>query len=76
MLALQSYASSDDSDSSDEQKIGSSGSEELPQGRECQALEHYKPPENSEFSVKNQLEVCAAPLVLPSVSHKSYKNIA
>lgn len=54
MLALQNYASSDDDD------------EENPKSQE--KLTPYKPSENSEFSIKKQLEVCAAPLVLPTVS--------
>lgn len=68
MLALQNYTSSDDEDSSDEQSSTSEMPPKRQENIETADVAPYKPPENSEFSVRNQLEVCAAPLVLPTVS--------
>lgn len=64
MLALQSYASSDDDDDSSEEQNTATISQQ-PVSTE---ILPYKPPENSEYSIKRQLEVCAAPVVLPTVS--------
>lgn len=75
MLALQTYASSDDEVSSEEQETSETTdteSQKFPETSKCEAMEPYKPPENSEFSVKNQLQVCAAPLVVPTVSVSHY----
>ena len=57
MLALQQYGSSDEETPNDDNK---------PQE---EATTHLLPisPETTEFSVKSSLQICAAPLVLPTV---------
>lgn len=65
MLALQEYASS-----SDDENV--SNDNEDTKNVETEA-NHLKPIENPEFSVKKQLQICAAPLVVPTVSKN--KNV-
>lgn len=71
MLALQSYASSDDEDSSEQGETSPNSDTQTGKAQqtgESTAMLPYVAPINSEFSIKKQLEVCAAPLVLPTVS--------
>lgn len=57
MLALQEYASSSDDENVKE------NSEEKVDNED----NHLKPIENPEYSIKKQLQICAAPLVVPTV---------
>lgn len=60
MLALLQYGSSDeDNDAEKNREIAETTSVDP---------EHLKPIENTEYSVKTQLQICAAPLVVPTVS--------
>lgn len=63
MLALQEYASSSDDENSSSPQPSENSQDET---------EHLKPIENPEFSVKSQLQVCAAPLVVPTVSQNNH----
>lgn len=63
MLALQAY------ESSDEDTNGETNNEENNESHLCDASKLV----DSEYSVKKQLQVCAAPVVLPTVS-KMYFN--
>lgn len=65
MLALQEYASSSDDENSFVEKVEDSEPESKSEGSD-----HLKPVENAEFSIKSQLQICAAPLVVPTVSSK------
>lgn len=59
MLALQNYGSSDEEmDSNESSKTQSE-----------EHSEHLKPitPENAEYSLQNSLQICAAPIVVPTV---------
>lgn len=58
MLALQQYGSSDEEHENDEEKDESPSKESY----------DLKSEENAEYSVKSQLKICAAPLVVPTVS--------
>lgn len=64
MLALQSYASSSEDEASEESDASNVEARKL---EDAENFDHLKPPEDSEFSVKKQLEVCATPVVLPTV---------
>lgn len=57
MLSLQEYGSSDE-----DEKQGS------PEAAANSDL-HLKPIEDPQFSIKSQLQICAAPVVLPTVSN-------
>lgn len=67
MLSLQDYGSSSSDEESNSAETNAQSLSDI----------HLKPVENSEFSVKKQLQVCAAPVVLPTVSIKTilYKQI-
>lgn len=65
MLALQQYGSSDEDH---EDEIENS------QENDSSDAIHLKPVENEEFSVKSQLQICAAPLVVPTVSFHIITN--
>lgn len=62
MLALQAY------ESSDEDTNGEAINEENNESHMCDASKLV----DSEYSVKKQLQVCAAPVVLPTVSQFFY----
>lgn len=59
MLALQQYGSSDEEEGNKQQEDGN-------------AL-HLKPlSRDNEYSLQNQIQICATPLVLPTVSTPKY----
>lgn len=64
MLALQAYASSSDDESTEGEHTDKNESET--------EVNHLTPINNPEFSVKSQLQICAAPLVVPTVGKKCY----
>lgn len=72
MLALRAYASSDDENNSDNSDDGA-GETKTQETQETNsetaaAAADFSKPINPAYSVQKQLQICAAPIVLPTVN--------
>lgn len=67
MLALLQYGSSDEDNAYEDKHETEESISTEPN--------HLEPIENTEYSIKSQLQICAAPLVVPTVSLVKIINI-